>query len=160
MLKGFSLACVKNDLTIKKIKNKMDISPFSKKILIANINLRTRAWRRFFFCRISDKMYYMMKIIKKWKLDYILVFVTMSLYYGWLQWPRYIGDPDGFYHAKIVSFLKNGQLLETMPWMQFSTLRDSFTDHHLLYHILILPFTYLTDNPLIAIKIATVVFTV
>lgn len=102
----------------------------------------------------------MLKIIKKLKIDYLLVLTITSLYYGWIQWPKYIGDPDGFYHAKMVLLLKNGQLINTLPWMQFSTLKDNFTDHHLLYHILIIPFTYFVDNPLIAIKIATVFFTV
>ncbi len=100
----------------------------------------------------------MLKKLIKYKLDYISVFLIMLGYYGWLQWHNYIGDPDGFYHAKIATFLAQGKLLDSLPWMQFTTLTEYFTDHHLLYHILLVPFTYLTD-PLIAVKIAAVLFT-
>jgi len=84
----------------------------------------------------------------------------MFLYYGQLQWNNYIGDPDGFYHTKIALFLRKGTLLKELPWMQFSTLKDNFTDHHFLYHLILIPFTYLNNNPLVGIKIATVFFTV
>ncbi|MBT6691710.1 hypothetical protein HOB10_05275 [Candidatus Parcubacteria bacterium] len=94
------------------------------------------------------------------KLDYVLLFVLMSLYYGRLQWNNFIGDPDGFYHAKITTFLGQGTLLKSLPWMQFTTLKEHYTDHHLLYHLLLLPFTYITDNALLAVKIATVLFAV
>lgn len=97
--------------------------------------------------------------LNKYKLDYILLFITMSIYYGWLQWNKYIGDPDGFYHAKMALLLRQGTLLKTLPWMQFTTLKDSYTDHHLLYHLLLAPFTYLV-NPLIGVKVATVFLTV
>jgi len=84
----------------------------------------------------------------------------MSLYYGYLQWNNYIGDPDGFYHAKITLFLRKGILLKELPWMQFSTLNNNFTDHHFLYHLILIPFTYLNNNPLITVKIAAVFFTI
>lgn len=104
----------------------------------------------------------MHKIRKKllgWKMDYILLFVVMSTYYSWIQWNNFIGDPDGFYHAKLATWIRQGHFIQSLPWMQISTLRDSFTDHHLLYHILLAPFTYII-NPLIGVKIATVVFAV
>ena len=97
------------------------------------------------------------KIYYRWHLDYVSLFLLIVIYYTWLQWNNYIGDPDGFYHAKIALFLRHGQLLKSLPWMQFSTLKESFTDHHLLYHILLIPFTYF-KNPLIGVKIATVLF--
>ena len=96
----------------------------------------------------------------KFKLDYVLLATLLTLYYGRLQWNNFIGDPDGFYHAKISEFLSQGVLLKDLPWMQFATLRDNYTDHHLLYHLLLTPFIYLSKDPLIAVKIATVVFAV
>ncbi|MCD4761311.1 hypothetical protein K8R42_05475, partial [bacterium] len=102
-------------------------------------------------------------LVKKinWPADYALIFILTLAYYGWLQfnnYSQYIGDPDGFYHAKIALFLREGVLLKSLPWMQFSTLRDNFTDHHLLYHLLLTPFTYWGD-PLTGVKIASVFFT-
>ncbi|MBU1202583.1 hypothetical protein KKH39_00855 [Patescibacteria group bacterium] len=100
-----------------------------------------------------------MKKITAWKIDYLFLFILMSVYYSWIQWNNFIGDPDGFYHAKLAIWLRQGHFIQSLPWMQFSTLRDSFTDHHLLYHILLAPFTYI-PNPLVGVKIATVVFAV
>ena len=100
------------------------------------------------------------KKMLKLKLDYVLLAILLSLYYGRLQWNNFIGDPDGFYHAKISEFISQGILIKNLPWMQFATIRDNYTDHHLLYHLLLTPFVYISKNPLIAVKIATVVFAV
>lgn len=81
----------------------------------------------------------------------------MSIYYGQIQWNNFIGDPDGFYHAKLAQLISQGIFIKSLPWMQFSTLKDNFTDHQLLYHILLAPFTIFWD-PLLAVKIATVFF--
>ena len=98
--------------------------------------------------------------ITKYRLDYVLLCALTGAHFTRLQWNNYIGDPDGFYHAKIAIFIKRGLILKSLPWMQFTTLKDSFTDHHWLYHLFLIPFTYLHQNPLIAVKIATVVFAV
>jgi hypothetical protein len=68
-------------------------------------------------------------------------------------------DPDGFYHAEISALMSRGQLIfAEFPWMQFSTLQTNFTDHHFLYHALLIPFV-LIFPPLIGAKIATVILT-
>ncbi|PLX24712.1 hypothetical protein C0580_04335 [Candidatus Parcubacteria bacterium] len=100
-----------------------------------------------------------LSFFSKWGLDYLLLFLITGAYFTRIQWNLFVGDPDGFYHTKIALLLREGELLKTLPWMQFSTLRDSFTDHHLLYHLLLVPFTYIGDNPLLGVKIATVFFT-
>jgi len=92
------------------------------------------------------------------KLDYILLFVLMTLYYGYISYNNYLADPDGFYHAKMALWLRQGHLITTLPWMQFASIGQHFTDHHLLYHILLAPFTFF-NNPLIGVKVATIIFT-
>jgi hypothetical protein len=103
--------------------------------------------------------YHFLKKIRFLKLDYLLIFVMMMVYYGYRQWNYFIGDPDGFYHAKIALFLKQGIVLKTLPWMQFTSLKDHFVDHHFLYHLLLVPFISFFPSPLWGVKIATVVFT-
>ena len=98
------------------------------------------------------------KFIQKYYLDYIFLFILTFLYYGYLQYNNYIGDPDGFYHTRIAMFLREGIILKSLPWMQYSTINENFTDHQFLYHLILSPFTLL-KNPLIGIKIATVLFT-
>ncbi|MBI2633327.1 MAG: hypothetical protein HYW78_02965 [Parcubacteria group bacterium] len=79
----------------------------------------------------------------------------------------YFTDPDSFYHAKI-SLMMNEALQERplqlralfpteLPWMQFSSLKNNFVDHHWLFHLALIPFlslpndTAITDPALIEI---------
>lgn len=96
--------------------------------------------------------------LKKYKLDYLAIFIIMACFYGYWQWGDFIGDPDGFYHAKIALFLSQGELLKSLPWMQYTTLNQNFTDHQLLYHLLLTPFVSIASTPLVGVKIATVFF--
>ncbi|MBI5221829.1 MAG: hypothetical protein HY979_03420 [Candidatus Magasanikbacteria bacterium] len=43
------------------------------------------------------------------------------------------------------------------PWLEFTTLRYNYTDHHFLYHLILIPFVILLP-PLWGLKIATVLF--
>jgi hypothetical protein len=88
---------------------------------------------------------------------FIVLFVACFAIAVYLQFSLTIGDPDGFYHAKIAILLGQGELLTTLPWMQFSTLKESFTDHHFLYHLILVPIVKL-DNPLLGVKLATAIF--
>lgn len=64
-------------------------------------------------------------------------------------------DPDSFYHARITELMieKRGIITE-FPWLPLTAFSQSFTDHHLLYHIFIAPFIALW-GPVWGIKIAT-----
>lgn len=99
------------------------------------------------------------KLISKYKIDYLSLSLIMAVYYGHWQWSYFMSDPDAFYHAKIAVWLSQGKMIDSLPWMQFSTLRDNFTDHQLLYHLLLVPFVKIFD-PLVGAKIASVVFAV
>lgn len=100
------------------------------------------------------------KFLVKWRLDYIFLGLIMTAHYTRIQWNDYIGDPDGFFHAKIASLLMQGQLLKSLPWMQYSTLRDHFTDQHFIYHLLQAPLTLINNDPLLGVKISAVIFAV
>ena len=96
----------------------------------------------------------------KWKLDYLSLALLMTGHYTRLQWNDYIGDPDGFYHAKIAAWLVKGKFITSLPWMQYSTLREHFTDQHFLYHLLQAPLTLINNDPLLGVKISAVIFAV
>jgi len=91
------------------------------------------------------------------KLNYLLVFLLFFILLAWLQFNYHLGDPDGFYHAKMAILLSRGELWRSLPWMQFTTLTLNFTDHHFLYHLLLVPFVKL-GNPIYAVKLATIFF--
>ncbi len=73
------------------------------------------------------------------------------------QFHKSYGDPDGFFHVQIAIFLSQGKVLTQLPWMQFTTLTQHFTDQHFLYHVALVPFVKLGD-PLLGGKVATIVF--
>ena len=98
-------------------------------------------------------------------LQYLLIILAAYFLFFWLQSSPVLSDPDSFYHAKIGQILANGKILHEFPWLQFTTLKDNFTDHHFLYHIFLIPFVSLFPDPLAGLKfsvvvIGTMVFTV
>ncbi len=97
------------------------------------------------------------RAIRARRLDYLFLFVGFFAIAVYIQYNQVMGDPDGFYHAAMAQFLSRGVILKDMPWMQATTLRMYFTDHHLLYHALLIPFVIL-GNPLLGVKLATAAF--
>jgi hypothetical protein len=89
--------------------------------------------------------------------DYWSLFIIFTAFYWRWQKNPTIGDPDGFYHAKITDILSHGQILHSLPWMQTSTLVKNFTDHHFLYHALLTPLVRAL-GPLWGVKISAVLF--
>lgn len=65
-------------------------------------------------------------------------------------------DPDSFYHARFAAIMVEHGLVSQFPWLPFTTLGQSFADHHLFYHIFLLPFVA-GHNPIIGVKVAQVV---
>ena len=102
----------------------------------------------FLFFRHANREYFF---------DYFLVLIIALALFSWLQASPTLPEPDSFYHAKMAVVLSEGNLLQQFPWLQQTALKDSFVDHHFLYHLLLVPFVSLTD-PLVGVKIATVVF--
>lgn len=71
--------------------------------------------------------------------------------------PTFI-DPDAWYHTAITQqMIEEGWAITDFPWLQFTTLKEAYVDHHLLYHIALVPF-FLAFGPLLGMKIATVIF--
>ena len=88
---------------------------------------------------------------------YLLVFLLSLLFFGYFQLTPTLADPDSFYHAKTALLIKNQGIIKEFPWLQYTILKDNYIDHHLLYHILLVPFL-IFFSPLIGIKIAVVIF--
>lgn len=66
-------------------------------------------------------------------------------------------DSDSFYHAKMAATIRDQGFIKTFPWFQWTDLKNTYVNPHLLYHILLIPFVTLF-NPLIGIKISAAVF--
>lgn len=89
----------------------------------------------------------------------IIIYIIASLIvFSFLQFlPEATGtvvDPDTFYHLKITELISQNGIIQDFPWLQFTTWNGNFIDHHLLFHVILIPFTFF--NPFIGIKIETI----
>lgn len=71
------------------------------------------------------------------------------------------GDFDGYYHAKwsriLWESLRNGSFPPVFPWLPLTTLNPAnYVDHHFLFHIFQIPFTFGDDR--LGAKIASTLF--
>lgn len=94
--------------------------------------------------------------LAKWQLA--LVFVVCLLVFWYLQPPQVLADPDSWYHVRLTTLMRDYGLVRDFPWTQASLYRDIFIDHHLLYHVLLLPFVGLASHDLAGGQLATVIF--
>lgn len=52
-------------------------------------------------------------------------------------------DNDGYYHIKLAQLMREEGLRPSFPWLPLTVLNSSnFVDHHFLYHVLLIPFTF------------------
>ena len=82
----------------------------------------------------------------------LVIFLISLIIFSYLQFYNGITDPDAFYHVKITQLMSQQGVVTDFPWMQFSTWKDGFVDHHFLYHFLMIPFVHFFP-PLIGGKI-------
>lgn len=80
--------------------------------------------------------------------------MLLAAYFIYLQWAPVFPDPDSFYHTKMAILMSQQGLITSFPWIKYTSFTINFTDHHFLYHVLLIPFVKFFD-PLIGMKIAT-----
>ena len=67
-------------------------------------------------------------------------------------------DNDGFYHIKLAWLMRTEGLKPEFPWLPLSILnQNEYYDHHFLFHVALIPFTYFGDLR-VGAKWAAVVF--
>lgn len=82
-----------------------------------------------------------------------LVVIVSGIVFGFYQAIPTFPDPDSFYHARLVALMLEHGVVTQFPWLPFTTLGQVFADHHLLYHILLMPFVA-TLGPIVGVKVA------
>jgi len=56
--------------------------------------------------------------------------------------PNLAGN-DGYYHIKLAQLMRQQGLRLPFPWLPLTVLNpEQYVDHHFLYHVLLIPFTY------------------
>jgi hypothetical protein len=85
--------------------------------------------------------------------DLVAGAVAIAVVFWWLQYSTKAiccGDFDGYYHIKwarlIWDNLRAGHFPPAFPWLPLTTLNPhDYVDHHLLYHLILIPFTWFRD---------------
>ncbi|MFH2136497.1 MAG: hypothetical protein ABII19_02600 [Patescibacteria group bacterium] len=90
-------------------------------------------------------------------LKYLLLFIVTFSLFSYFQISPTFPDPDSFYHAKMAVLTRDQGIISDFPWLQFTVLKNNYTDHHFLYHVALIPFVTVLD-PLVGIKLATAFF--
>lgn len=86
----------------------------------------------------------------------VLVFVIAAVVFTVITATPSFKDPDSFYHLKMAELMmKRREAVTAFPWLQFTTLGKSYADHHLLYHVALVPFIAVFGN-IVGMKVATV----
>lgn len=95
----------------------------------------------------------MLKINKK----IILVFLVFILIFSIMQFivPQIIGF-DGYIHIKAADIIKKEGVIKNFKWTKESILSQNFADTHLLFRIILIPFTFFGLNS--GAKIASILF--
>lgn len=97
--------------------------------------------------------------------DLLVGGIAIALIFWWLQYSTSAiccGDYDGYYHIKWARLLwdnmRAGHFPPPFPWLPLTTLNPkNYVDHHLLYHIILIPFTWFRDLQTGA-KVSAIIF--
>lgn len=88
-------------------------------------------------------------------------FTLFGIFVGFLwavqfSTPNLVGN-DGYYHIKLAYLMRIEGLKPAFPWLPFTILNQgSFVDHHFLFHVLMIPFTF--GDLIEGGKLASVIF--
>lgn len=74
----------------------------------------------------------------------LLLLCVFALFMGLVQFSTPdMPDNDGYYHIKLAYLMRSEGLKPAFPWLPLTILNPrEFYDHHFLYHVLLIPFTF------------------
>ncbi len=74
----------------------------------------------------------------------ILVFCALFAFFMSVQFltPNIVGT-DGYFHIKHARMTRDDGIIKDFPWWQQSVFADGYSDEYFLYHLLLIPFTFL-----------------
>lgn len=74
----------------------------------------------------------------------LLLFCVFISFMGMVQFSTPdMPDNDGYYHIKLAYLMRNEGLKPEFPWLPLTILNPrEYYDHHFLFHVLLIPFTY------------------
>lgn len=95
---------------------------------------------------------------RRFWLEWVGVFLFCAALCAYFQFlTPYLPEEDGYYHIKFAWLLRHhGFFRQGFPWTQFSLWRDGFSDGSVVFHLLLIPFTF--GGLVFGAKLAAVLF--
>ena len=74
----------------------------------------------------------------------LFIFLIFFAAMAWIEFATFdLPDNDGFYHIKMAYLMRTESFKPAFPYLPLTILNaDDFYDHHFLYHIALIPFTF------------------
>jgi hypothetical protein len=95
---------------------------------------------------------------RRFWLEWLGVFLFCAAVCAYFQFlTPYLPEEDGYYHIKFAWLLRHhGFFRQGFPWSYFSLWRDGFSDGSVVFHLLLIPFTF--GGLVLGAKLAAVLF--
>lgn len=75
------------------------------------------------------------------RIQYLFAFLFFFAVLWEIQFSTsYLVGSDSFYHVKMAEIILSRGIIDTFPWLQFTTLHESYVNQHFLFHVLLIPF--------------------
>lgn len=89
----------------------------------------------------------MKQSIKRIPSELLIVVILCVLFFAGMAWIQFASpdmpDNDGFYHIKLAYLMRTEGLKPAFTWLPQSILNENeFYDHHFLFHVALIPFTF------------------
>jgi len=78
---------------------------------------------------------------------------TAALFGGTAVLQAGLFERDGYFHARLAQMVLERGLSQSFPWTQLSTWQQQFCDKEFLYHLGMMPFARIGDDPILGARI-------
>jgi hypothetical protein len=90
---------------------------------------------------------------KAWLLPGLFFLYALALYGGTALFQRGLFERDGYFHARLAQLMPVRGISRAFPWTQLSTWREHFCDKEFLYHLGMMPFARIGNDPILGARI-------
>ncbi len=81
------------------------------------------------------------------RIGVLIVLLLMTAWLGSVQFCEMkLFGVDGLYHIRLADMVGHGWFSHQFPWLFHTDFAQKFTDHHFLFHLLLIPFAWLSPG--------------
>jgi len=98
--------------------------------------------------------------LRTWIPPGLLALYALLLFGATALFQEGLFERDGYFHARFAALMPTQGLSRAFPWTQLSIWRDRFCDKEFLYHLAMLPFARLGQDPILGARIFGVLLSI